>query len=110
MKNIGFIGTGIMGHGMIRNLRKAGFDVRIYSRTKEKAEDLLAEGCSWADSPAECARGADACITVVGMPADVEEVYFGENGVLAGAVPGTILIDMTTTKPSLAEKIYRAAI
>lgn len=109
MKKIGFIGTGIMGHGMIRNLRKAGFEVQIYNRTKEKAEDLLAEGCTWTESPADCARGVDCVITIVGMPADVEEVYFGEYGVLNGAVPGTVLIDMTTTKPSLAEKIYRAA-
>lgn len=106
MKKIGFIGVGIMGKSMVRNLRKAGYEVSIYTRTKSKAEDLLMEGAVWCGSVAECARGRDAVITIVGYPKDVEEVYFGEEGILAHAQPGTCLIDMTTTSPKLAVRIY----
>ena len=109
MKKIGFIGTGIMGCSMVRNLMKAGFEVSVYNRTKEKANELIAEGALWKESPAECAKGQDALITIVGYPKDVEEVYFGENGIFSGAEPGTILIDMTTTSPKLAVRIYEAA-
>ena len=106
---IGFIGTGIMGCSMVRNLMKAGFEVSVYNRTKEKADDLIAEGAIWKESPAECAKGQDAVITIVGYPKDVEEVYFGENGIFSAAEPGTVLIDMTTTSPKLAIRIYEAA-
>lgn len=105
MKKIGFIGVGIMGKSMVRNLRKAGYEVAIYTRTKSKAEDVIAEGAVWCDTAAECARGRDAVITIVGYPKDVEEVYFGENGILANAEPGTYVIDMTTTSPKLAVRI-----
>ena len=108
-KKIGFIGAGVMGKSMIRNLRKNGFDVTVYSRTKEKTEDIIAEGAPWADSAGECAKGQDVVITIVGYPKDVEEVYFSENGILANAAPGAVLIDMTTSSPQLAEKIYAAA-
>ena len=84
---IGFIGTGIMGHGMIRNLMKAGHTVYIYNRTREKAEDLIAEGAVWTESAAECAGAGEAVITIVGFPRDVEEVYFGERGIFSGAKP-----------------------
>ena len=106
---VGFIGTGIMGHGMIRNLMKAGHTVVIYNRTKEKAEDLIAEGAVWTDSPAACAADCGAVITIVGFPGDVEEVYFGEKGIFSGAKPGTLLIDMTTTSPRLSGRIYEEA-
>lgn len=109
MKNIGFIGIGVMGTSMARNLSKRGFDVSIYSRTKEKAEALIAEGLTWCGSVAECAAGRDAVITIVGYPKDVEEVYFGEAGILANAKPGTYLIDMTTTSPRLSKRIYEEA-
>ena len=109
MKKIGFIGVGIMGKSMVRNLRKAGYEVAIYTRTKSKAEDVIAEGAVWCDTAAECARGRDAVITIVGYPKDVEEVYFGENGILANAEPGTYVIDMTTTSPKLAVRIWEAA-
>ena len=66
-----------MGHGMVRNLMSHGFEVTIYTRTKEKAADLLGEGVRWADSPAACARSSEAVITMVGYPKDVEDVYFG---------------------------------
>ena len=109
IRKIGFIGTGVMGRSMIRNLKKNGFEVQIYSRTKEKAEELIAEGIPWKESAGECARGQDAVITIVGYPQDVEEVYFSENGILENAAPGTVLIDMTTSSPVLAQRICRAA-
>lgn len=109
MKKIGFVGVGVMGRGMVRNLRKAGFDVTLYTRTKAKIEDLLAEGFAWADSPAACAAGAEAVITIVGFPSDVEEVYFGEQGILDAMAPGGYVIDMTTTSPKLSVRIARAA-
>ena len=106
MKKIGFIGTGIMGRSMVRNLMKAGYQVAVYNRTKSKADELVAEGAGWCDSPAECAKGRDVVITIVGYPKDVEQVYFGEDGVIEGADPGTCLIDMTTTSPKLARELY----
>ena len=108
MKKIGFIGVGIMGKSMARNLMTAGCEVTVYSRTKAKCEDILAEGAKWADTPAACAAGQEAVFTIVGYPKDVEQVYFGENGVLSAAAPGTYLIDMTTTDPDLAKRIAQA--
>ena len=108
MKKIGFIGVGIMGKSMVRNLRKAGYEVAIYTRTKAKAEDVIAEGAVWCDT-AECAKGRDVVITIVGYPKDVEEVYFGDNGIIANADPGTYVIDMTTTSPRLAVRIWEEA-
>lgn len=105
---IGFIGTGVMGTGMIRNLRKAGFPVNIYTRTKSKADALIAEGCQWFDSPAAVASASDVVISIVGYPKDVEEVYFGDHGLLKGKKGGTV-IDMTTSSPSLAKEIYHKA-
>lgn len=110
MTKIGFIGTGLMGHGMIRNLLKNGYQVQIWNRTKTKAEGLINDGANWTDDAAQCAHDVDFIITIVGYPKDVEEVYFGEHGVLAGANPGTTIIDMTTTSPQLAQKIYQAAV
>ena len=109
MKKIGFIGVGIMGKSMVRNLRKAGYEVAIYTRTKAKAEDVIAEGAVWCDTAAECAKGRDIVITIVGYPKDVEEVYFGDNGIIANADPGTYVIDMTTTSPRLAVRIWEEA-
>lgn len=109
MKKIGFIGVGIMGKSMVRNLRKAGYEVAIYTRTKDKAEDVIAEGAVWCDTAAECAKGRDVVITIVGYPKDVEEVYFGDNGIIANADPGTYVIDMTTTSPRLAVRIWEEA-
>ena len=109
MNKIGFIGVGIMGKSMVRNLRKAGYEVAIYTRTKAKAEDVIAEGAVWCDTAAECAKGRDVVITIVGYPKDVEEVYFGDNGIIANADPGTYVIDMTTTSPRLAVRIWEEA-
>lgn len=107
MKSIGFIGVGVMGRSMVKNLLKAGYEVAIYSRTKSKLEDFLQENnVTWCDSAAQCASGRDAVITMVGYPKDVEQVYFGQEGILAAAQPGTYLIDMTTTDPKLSVRIY----
>lgn len=109
MKTIGFIGVGVMGKSMVRNLMKNGFEVSIYARTKAKVTDVLAEGALWCDSIAQCAQGKDAVITIVGYPKDVEEVYFGQGGILENASDGCVLIDMTTTSPQLSVKIEQAA-
>lgn len=109
IKNVGFIGAGVMGKSMIRNLMKKGFQVTVYSRTKSKAEDIIAEGAIWRDSAAECAKDQDVIITIVGFPKDVEETYFGEKGIIANSEDNAILIDMTTSSPKLAAKIYGEA-
>lgn len=109
MKKIGFVGIGVMGCAMAENLMKKGYEVTVYTRTKQKAEGLLEKGAKWCDTAAECARDQEAVITMVGFPKDVEEVYFGENGIFAAAKEGTYLIDMTTTSPKLSVKIYEAA-
>ncbi|WP_346853936.1 NAD(P)-dependent oxidoreductase [uncultured Draconibacterium sp.] len=106
---IGWIGTGVMGTSMVGHLHKAGYKCIVYNRTKAKAEKLLAEGVSWANSPGEVAANSDVIFTIVGFPKDVREVYFGENGILNSAKPGAVLIDMTTTEPSLSVEIYEAA-
>lgn len=105
---IGFIGTGIMGKSMAANLLKAGYPLQVYSRTRAKADDLVAAGAVWKESPASVAEGASVIITIVGFPADVEEVYLGEFGILTGTNPGAICIDMTTSSPALAQKIAAA--
>jgi len=109
MKKVGFIGVGVMGKSMVRNLMQQGFAVSIYARYKEKVPDLLAEGATWCASIAECVAGQDVVITIVGFPQDVEDVYFGQNGILDAVSPGTVLIDMTTTSPELDQRIYAAA-
>ncbi|MFR5601410.1 MAG: NAD(P)-dependent oxidoreductase [Lachnospiraceae bacterium] len=109
MKRIGFIGIGIMGKAMAANLMKAGYELAVYNRTKEKAAQLIEAGAVWCDSVKECAAGRDVVITMIGAPKDVEEVYFGENGILNHAQPGTCLIDMTSSQPALAVRIYEAA-
>jgi 3-hydroxyisobutyrate dehydrogenase len=106
---LAFIGTGIMGAAMCGHLISAGYRPAIFTRRKEKARELLDRGADWADSPAEAVSGAGVVITMVGFPKDVREVYFGQDGVLAGAKQGAILVDMTTTSPSLAVEIYEAA-
>ena len=109
LKKIGFIGTGIMGAAMAGHLLAAGFELSVYNRTRAKAEGLLAKGAKWCESPGECARGQDVVITIVGYPKDVEEVYLGEGGILANSEKGAYVVDMTTSSPILAEKIFAAA-
>lgn len=107
MKTIGFIGVGIMGKSMVRNLMKAGFELHIFARTKEKVEDVIGEGAIFHESIQSCVADVDAVITIVGFPKDVEEVYFEPHNILESAKEGAYLIDMTTTSPMLAEKIYK---
>lgn len=106
---IGWIGTGVMGASMVGHLMKAGFQATVYNRSKAKAENLLAQGAKWADTPKQVAEQADVIFSIVGFPADVREVTLGSSGSLAGAKPGSILVDMTTSDPSLAVEIYEAA-
>lgn len=109
IKKIGFIGTGIMGAAMADHLLAAGFEVSVYNRTKAKAEGLVEKGARWCDSPGQCAKGQDAVITIVGYPKDVEEVYLGQDGILANAREDAYVIDMTTSSPILAERIFTEA-
>lgn len=102
---IGFIGTGVMGRGIINNLLKANYDVVVYNRTKDHAQSVLDNGATWADGPKAIAEAADLVITMVGYPKDVEEQYYGDNGLFAGAHAGQIFVDMTTSTPTLAEQL-----
>ena len=106
---IGWIGTGVMGSSMVGHLMKAGFSATVYNRSKAKAEGLLAQGAKWADSPQQVAAASDVIFSIVGFPADVREVLLGETGALSGAAAGSILVDMTTSEPSLAVEVYQAA-
>ncbi len=106
---VGWIGTGVMGSAMCDHLLRAGLPVTVHSRTRAKAEDLLSRGADWADSPAEVASRSDVIFSIVGFPADVREVVLGPNGVLGRVRPGAIVIDMTTSEPSLAREIDAAA-
>lgn len=106
---VGWIGTGVMGKPMCGHILKAGYRVTLYNRTKAKAEELIARGAKWAGSPREVAEEADVVFTMVGYPEDVREVYLGPNGILAGAKRGSIMVDMSTSQPSLAVEIYSRA-
>lgn len=106
---IGWIGTGVMGSSMCGHLIKAGFSATVYSRTKSKAESLLSQGAAWADSPKAVAEQSDIVFSIVGFPADVREVLLGEDGALGGCSAGNVLVDMTTSEPSLAIEIAEAA-
>jgi 3-hydroxyisobutyrate dehydrogenase len=106
---IGWIGTGVMGTSMCGHLIDAGFAATVFTRTRAKAEPLLQRGATWAGSPREVAQATDVVFTMVGFPADVRQVILGEQGVLAGARPGSAIVDMTTSEPSLAVDIAEAA-
>ena len=106
---IGWIGTGVMGNSMAGHLLAAGFAVSVYTRTKERADALIAKGAGWAASPKALAEQCDVIFSIVGFPSDVREVMLGANGALAGSKPGNILVDMTTSEPSLAVEIADAA-
>jgi 3-hydroxyisobutyrate dehydrogenase len=108
-KIIGFVGTGVMGKSMVKHLLNAGYKLNVHTRTKEKAQDLIELGASWKAEVAELASQSDIIFTMVGYPHDVEEVYFGEKGILNHAKQGSYTIDMTTSSPSLAVKIYEEA-
>jgi 3-hydroxyisobutyrate dehydrogenase len=106
---IGFIGIGVMGKSMADHLMAAGYSMVIYSRTKEKAEEIINKGAQWAETVKEVAEKASVVITMVGYPKDVEEVYLGENGLIPNGRVGSYFIDMTTSAPSLAVKIFEEA-
>lgn len=106
---IGWIGLGVMGSSMCGHLMAKGFSATVFTRTKSKAEPLLAQGAAWAASPREVAEQSHVVFSIVGFPRDVREVLLGPQGALAGSRPGNILVDMTTSEPSLAVEIYRAA-
>lgn len=106
---IGWIGTGVMGSSMVGHLIDAGFSATVYNRTRDKAASLLEKGAAWADTPRAVAEASDVVFTIVGFPADVREVILGEDGVLAGSTAGNVIVDMTTSDPSLAVEIATAA-
>ncbi len=106
---VAFIGLGLMGGHMAGHILAAGHPLHVYNRTRAKADTLVARGAIWHDDPGAAAAAADAVITIVGLPRDVEEVYLDAQGIIARARPGAILIDMTTSSPSLAKRIAAAA-
>jgi len=106
---VGFIGVGVMGRSLVGHLLKAGYPVVVSTRTRAKAEAALAAGAQWADSPAELAGRCRLIFTMVGYPADVEEVYLGPQGLIQHAAPGSLLVDLTTSSPALARRIAEAA-
>lgn len=106
---IAWIGLGVMGRWMCQHLLKAGYPVTLHTRTPDKAKPLLDQGASWASSPAEAAKDADIAFTMVGFPADVRAAILGSQGVLSSLPSGGIVVDMTTTEPSLAIEIAERA-
>ena len=106
---LGWIGTGVMGRWMCQHLMDTGYGMTVYNRTKSKAQPLIDDGAAWADSSSAVAAASDIVFTIVGFPPDVREVYLGANGILTGAKPGSVIVDMTTTEPSLAQEIYTHA-
>ncbi len=109
MKKIGWIGTGVMGASMCKFIVNAGNEVKVYNRTKAKADELVSLGAKWCNSPAQAVEGAEVVFTIVGFPADVRQVILGGDGVLAGAAKGSVIVDMTTSEPSLAVEIAEQA-
>lgn len=106
---LGWIGTGVMGQSMCSHLIAKGFAVTVYNRSRGKAQPLLERGAAWANSPRLVAQQSDVVFAIVGFPRDVREVFLGQEGALAGSKAGNILVDMTTSEPSLAVEIYNAA-
>jgi 3-hydroxyisobutyrate dehydrogenase len=104
---IGWIGTGVMGASMCGHLVAAGYDTTVWTRSPAKAEGLLAQGARWSEGAAALAERSDVVFTMLGFPHDVESVLLGDGGVFAGARPGTIVVDMTTSDPALAVELGR---
>jgi 3-hydroxyisobutyrate dehydrogenase len=105
---IGFVGLGIMGQSMAGHLLAEGHPLRVYNRSADKAKALVEQGAVWCDTPGAAASGSDVVITMVGYPRDVEQVWLGEDGILATA-KDALLIDMTTSSPELAQRLAREA-
>lgn len=108
IRKVGFIGLGIMGSSMAGHVLAAGYELHVFNRTRAKADGLVAKGAVWHDRPGELAAECDAVLSIVGMPDDVEALYLGDDGLVACATPGTVLVDMTTSSPSLAMRIAAA--
>ena len=106
---IGFVGIGVMGKSMAGHLLAGGFRVNVYNRTRSKADELLAKGAEWQESPGQLAAASDVIITMIGTPDDVRAMYLSADGILASAKPGSLVIDMTTSSPQLAATIYDEA-
>jgi len=106
---VGWIGTGVMGKSMCQHLMKAGYKCSVFSRTKSKSDALVQEGATWRNTPNAIAQNSDVVFTMVGFPHDVRRVILGEDGVLSGLKKGGVIIDMTTSQPSLAQEIYQKA-
>src|SRR5947207_10867023 len=106
---IGWVGTGVMGRWMCQHLMTKGYAATVFNRSKDKAQPLLEAGAAWADTPRAVAERSDVVFAIVGFPRDVREVFLGKEGALAGSRKGTILVDMTTSEPSLAKEIAEAA-
>lgn len=108
-KRIGFIGLGVMGVSMAAHLLAAGHSLTVFNRTREKGADLMTRGAKWADTPAAVAAASDILISMVGYPHDVEKIYFGDGGILSAMKAGGYVVDMTTSSPKLARRLYEAA-
>jgi 3-hydroxyisobutyrate dehydrogenase len=106
---IGWVGTGVMGSAMCAHVLAAGHSVAVFNRTRARAEALLDAGATWCSSPAAVAAEADVTFTMVGFPSDVRETMLGDAGVLSGARPGSVVVDLTTSEPALARELYDAA-
>ena len=105
---IGFIGIGVMGESMAIHLLKGGHELYVYNRTKSKTDKIIQAGAYWCENVKEVAERAELIFTIIGIPQDVEEVYLSETGLIDNVAPSTILVDMTTSTPQLAKKIYEA--
>ena len=101
---VAFIGTGVMGSSVVEHLLTAGYEVTLFTRTKEKANRLIEKGATWAETASAATAVSDIIFTMVGYPADVESIYFGENGIFSGSREGQIIVDMTTSSPALGDK------
>ncbi|MCB6530583.1 NAD(P)-dependent oxidoreductase [Enterococcus avium] len=106
---IGFIGTGVMGKSIVKHFLAKGHEVMVYNRTKSKSDELVAQGAIWQETPAEVTNASEIIFSMVGYPSDVEEIYYGANGIFSVEVKDKILVDLTTSTPTLAEKIYQTA-
>jgi 3-hydroxyisobutyrate dehydrogenase len=106
---IGWVGTGVMGNAMCGHLLAAGHEIHVYNRTKSKTGNLVSKGARWCDTPGQVAQSSGIIFSMVGFPSDVERVLLGEEGVLAGTAPNSVIVDMTTSSPDLARKIHSAA-
>ena len=108
---IGWIGTGVMGSSMVGHLMTAGYSATVFTRSQSKAEPLIARGAKWAETPKAVAEQSDVIFSIVGFPSDVRTVMLGAVTLtfMAGSKSGNILVDMTTSEPSLAVEIYQAA-